>query len=220
MPEARSVRRDLARCPAAADREDVDAGREPVLRRVSDVLLGVMTEDEVAAIRRDPVIVVDSRGKSGRNLLKAPPLGTARRQAIEPTFAVHHKEASVTRPVGRLEVSIVAIDRFDAPGFDLHRAERAADGAIGLAEHTARHDEARQEKHHDTALARCGVFQRSIGLAMPCGRKGSMILRPSPADAYAAYRTSCTTRPVSPSEIGVSWPRTQRAKCRISWGKP
>src|SRR6266513_2819020 len=40
------------------------------------------------------------------------------------------------------------------------------------------------------------------------------------SDAYAAYSTSCTTRPVSPSEIGVSLPRTQRAKCRISWGKP
>ena len=40
------------------------------------------------------------------------------------------------------------------------------------------------------------------------------------AEAYAAYNTSCTTRPVSPSEIGVSLPRTQRAKCRISCGKP
>jgi len=36
----------------------------------------------------------------------------------------------------------------------------------------------------------------------------------------AAYSTSCTTRPVSPSEIGVSLPRTHRAKCRISCGKP
>ena len=55
---------------------------------------------------------------------------------------------------------------------------------------------------------------------MPLGRNGSVILRPSPADAYAAYSTSCTTRPVSPSEIGVYFPRTQRAKCRISCGKP
>src|SRR6266536_2434403 len=63
-------------------------------------------------------------------------------------------------------------------------------------------------------------FQRSIGFATPFGRNGSATLHPWPAAAYAAYRTSCTTRPVSPSEIGVSLPRTHRAKCRISCGKP
>src|SRR6266700_1637690 len=65
-----------------------------------------------------------------------------------------------------------------------------------------------------------GFFHRSIGFAIPFGRNGSMIFRPSPADAYAAYNTSCTTRPVSPSETGASFPRTHRAKWRISWGKP
>jgi hypothetical protein len=34
--------------------------------------------------------------------------------------------------------------------------------------------------------SRCGVLQRSIGFAIPVGRKGSTIFRPSPADAYAA----------------------------------
>src|SRR5206468_2630557 len=77
-----------------------------------------------------------------------------------------------------------------------------------------------QGRRHGAALARAGVLQRSIGFAIPVGRKGSRTFRPNPADAYAAYRTSCTTRPVSPSEIGVSLPRTHRAKCRISWGNP
>src|SRR5262245_22758752 len=47
-------------------------------------------------------------------------------------------------------------------------------------------------------------LHRSIGFATPLGRNGIAILRPCPADAYAAYITSSTTRPVSPSEIGVS----------------
>src|SRR6185436_17428951 len=63
-------------------------------------------------------------------------------------------------------------------------------------------------------------FHKSIGFVTPLGRNGSAIFFPSPADAYAAYSTSCTTRPVSPSAIGFSLPRTQRAKCRISCGKP
>src|SRR6187200_2922460 len=63
-------------------------------------------------------------------------------------------------------------------------------------------------------------LHRSIGFATPLGRNGSATFRPSPADAYAAYITSSTTRPVSPSEIGGSLPRTHRAKCRISCGKP
>src|SRR2546430_4501600 len=45
-----------------------------------------------------------------------------------------------------------------------------------------------------TALAREGVFQRSIGFATPLGRNGRVTLRSSPADAYAAYRDRKSTR--------------------------
>ena len=121
MPKARGPSRDLHRCRAADDREDIDAGGEPVLLRVRDVLVSVMTQDEVPAIRRDAVIVVYSGSESGRNLYKA--LVTASRQVIELTLAVHHKEAPVGRPVRRLEVPIVAIDDFDASGVNLHRSE-------------------------------------------------------------------------------------------------
>ena len=39
------------------------------------------------------------------------------------------------------------------------------------------------EAHQRAALASSGFFQRSIGLAIPPGRKGSAIFLPSPADA-------------------------------------
>ena len=87
------------------------------------------------------MIVVYSGGESGGYLLKT--LVTASGQAIEPTLAVHHKEAPVRRPVRRLEEPIVAIDRFDPSGSNLHCSERAGDRIVGLAENTARGDYAR-----------------------------------------------------------------------------
>ena len=42
------------------------------------------------------------------------------------------------------------------------------------------------QSHQSAACASSGFFQRSIGLAIPFGRNGSVIFRPSPADAYAA----------------------------------
>src|SRR5262249_56432360 len=62
--------------------------------------------------------------------------------------------------------------------------------------------------------------QRSIGLPMPRASKGIVTFRPSPADAYAAYKAFITCSPSSPVDWGSSLPRTQRAKCAISCGKP
>src|SRR3954464_14761514 len=99
----------------------------------------------------------------------------------------------------------------------LRRYSRAAKDPPVLANHSdfgvRRSDVDRAgETHQSGALASSGFFQRSIGFEIPFGKKGRAIFRPSPPDAYAAYSTSITTRPVWPSEMGVSFPRTQRAK--------
>src|SRR5436190_1141780 len=43
-----------------------------------------------------------------------------------------------------------------------------------------------RRRGHGAANANSGRFHRSIGFTIPVGRNGSSILRPSPAEAYAA----------------------------------
>ena len=90
------------------------------------------------------VIVVGSGRESGWNLVQA--RVTVSREAIEPAPAVHDKEPPVARPVRRLELPIVTIDRLDASGLDLHGSEGAADGTVGLAERAPRDENTREEE--------------------------------------------------------------------------
>src|SRR5581483_4999061 len=74
---------------------------------------------------------------------------------------------------------------------------------------------------HYRFLVIAGPFsQRSIGFPAVGATNGNEIFRPSPAEAYPALSACITTKPSSPVMIGVSLPRTQRAKWCNSCGVP